>query len=355
MNRFRRTHYAFSIGTAAALLAGCGGSQPPIGAPGAMSQSALSRVVAPWMRRFIQDSRVATIYRGATPSWIAPGASTQNLLYVSNGGADDVDMYSYPAGKAAGNLGGFKHPAGVCADKAGDVWIVDSGSSKIVEYAHAGKKPKATLTDAGALNLLGCSVDSTTGNLAVTDAGGPTGGGGVWMYTDAKGTPKEYQLHAIQFVYFCSYDDGGNLFVDGLGSGYGFAFAELASGGRALKSITLSQGVGFPGGVQWDGEYITIGDQVYENRHKAAIYQVSISGSTGTIQGTTVLPGSCDVLQFAISTLGSGKKDQQGSSVIAPDVCQNNVKFYKYPTRGAATKTLTGFQYPVGAAVSLAQ
>ena len=32
--------YAFAMGAAAALLAGCGGSQPPIGAPGAMPQSA---------------------------------------------------------------------------------------------------------------------------------------------------------------------------------------------------------------------------------------------------------------------------------------------------------------------------
>ena len=31
--------FALSMGVAAALLAGCGGSQPPIGAPGAMPQS----------------------------------------------------------------------------------------------------------------------------------------------------------------------------------------------------------------------------------------------------------------------------------------------------------------------------
>ena len=31
--------YALTLGAAAALLAGCGGSQPPIGAPGAMPQS----------------------------------------------------------------------------------------------------------------------------------------------------------------------------------------------------------------------------------------------------------------------------------------------------------------------------
>ena len=33
------SRYALAIGAASALLAGCGGSQPPIGAPGAMPQS----------------------------------------------------------------------------------------------------------------------------------------------------------------------------------------------------------------------------------------------------------------------------------------------------------------------------
>jgi hypothetical protein len=334
------------------MLSGCG-SQPPISAPGGMPQSTLSRAVAPWLRPSVPGEAAGSLHAG-TSTWITTGASAQNLLYISSGGADDVRVYSYPAGKEVGKLNGFQAPAGVCADPAGDVWIVESASSRIVEYAHGGKKPKATLTDSGALDLLGCSVDSTTGNLAVTDLGGPSGGGGVWIYTDAKGSPKEYTHPAVQFAYFCAYDDEGNLFVDGLGRSYGFAFAELVSGGGALERITLSQGIGFPGGVQWDGKFITIGDQSYKNQHKSAIYQVSISGSTGTIQGTTVLTGSCDVLQFGISNLGGGKKDQQGSSVIAPDDCQSNVKFYKYPTGGSATKMLSGFEYPVGAAVSSA-
>jgi len=71
---------------------------------------------------------------------------------------------------------------------------------------------------------------------------------------------------------------------------------------------------------------------------------VTVSGSTGSVVGTTQLSGSCDILQFAVS----------GSSVIAPDNCLNSAGFYAYPAGGAPTKTLTGFQYPVGAAVSVA-
>ena len=39
MKRLGLSPYALAIGAAAALLAGCGGSQPPIGPPGATVQS----------------------------------------------------------------------------------------------------------------------------------------------------------------------------------------------------------------------------------------------------------------------------------------------------------------------------
>jgi hypothetical protein len=39
MQSLEFSRFALSMGAAAALLAGCGGSQPPIGAPGVMLQS----------------------------------------------------------------------------------------------------------------------------------------------------------------------------------------------------------------------------------------------------------------------------------------------------------------------------
>lgn len=41
MRRWNLRHYAISGCVTAALLAGCGGSQPPIGAPGAMLQTSV--------------------------------------------------------------------------------------------------------------------------------------------------------------------------------------------------------------------------------------------------------------------------------------------------------------------------
>ncbi|HEX3456358.1 MAG TPA: hypothetical protein VHR97_00240, partial [Candidatus Baltobacteraceae bacterium] len=211
-----------------------------------------------------------------------------------------------------------------------------------VEFAHGGTKRLATLKNTQARNLLGCSVDPTSGDLAVTELG-PASGGAVWVYANAKGTPKKYAPSFLNSPYFLSYDGAGNLFVDGLDNNGVFAFGELASGSSSVKSISVPN-VTFPGGVQWDGANVAIGDQFYQNHHQSAIYQVTVSGSTGSVVGTTPLTGSCDVLQFGLS----------GSSVIAPDDCLNNAGFYSYPAGGPPTNTLTGFQYPVGAAVSVA-
>ncbi|MGA8574323.1 MAG: hypothetical protein WB609_01390 [Candidatus Cybelea sp.] len=345
---------------AGVMLAGCGAlplslskgqddTQPPIRAAGIRSQSVLSLALAPWLRPIARID-LASANRRSTPSWMARGAMAQNLLYISNGGADNVYVYSYPAGSLVGKLGQLQDPVGLCVDRTGNVWIVNSASSTIVEYAHGSKKRKATLQDYGLQNLLGCAVDPLNGNLAVTELGSPSSAGNVWIYPNAKGSPKKFRDPQMQYVYFCGYDDRGNLFVDGLNSNYGFVFAERLAGSRSLRSISLNQSVGFPGGIQWDGTYVAIGDQFYQTQHKSAIYQVSVSGSTGTVQGTTLLSGACDVLQFDISSLGS-----TGSSVVAPDDCRNNAAFYNYPAGGSPTKTLSGFQYPFGAAVSLAQ
>jgi hypothetical protein len=334
--------YAFALWANAALLTACA---PPSGAPVSTAPTASYVKEQARFGHFPFGRALMEVKPDGSSSWMSLGAAAQNLLYVSDGGANSVDVYSYPAGIRAGKLTALNSPSGLCLGTAGAVWVVVSGASKIVEYAHAGTTPEATLTVAGASYLLGCSVDPTTGNLAVTDYGPPAGGGRVWVYAGATGTPQKYTDSNLLFAYFCGYDGSGNLFIDGEDGSHNFRLFELPSGGSKLENVTLNQKVGFPGGVQWDGKYVAIGDQAYETQDKSAIYEVSISGSSGTVEGTTPLNGSCQVLQFAISTV-------QGSKAISPDSCKNNAKFYKYPSGGSPTKTLTGFQYPVGAAVS---
>jgi hypothetical protein len=331
MSRLTLRRRVVSLGALSLMLSGCGGFQAPVSPSGMPPQFAA-----------LLDGKIPK-HPDLGPSWIARAAQKE-ILYVSDDGANAVYTYAYPSGRKIGKLTHLPDASGVCTDTAGDVWIVETAVSHLVEYAHGGTKQIATRDDPGFHDLLGCAVDPSTGNLAVADLGGPTGGGNVAIYADAKGTPKKYKASSLQAAYFVGYDDSGNLFVDGVNSSGTFELLELPSGGSSLQTITLNESVGFPGGVEWDGQYIAIGDQKYQDGHTSAIYQVAVSGSAGTVEGTTKLTGSCDVLQFAVS----------GGTVGAPDACLNDVGLYNYPAGGSPTVTITGLQYPVAAAVSIA-
>ncbi|MGA7201282.1 MAG: hypothetical protein WBX26_05585 [Candidatus Cybelea sp.] len=328
----------------AITFAGC--SVPAGQSPAPFVQSSRSQAQAQ-LFSFLHRMKRAPSRRDRRASWMAPAAKSQTLLYVSDGGADEVLIYSYHAGKMVGKLTHLQDPAGVCSDPTGNVWVVNSASLTILQYAHGATKSKATLDDSGSANPLGCSVDPRTGDLAVTNLGTASGGGNLAIYTAAQGSATTYTDPDLMYVYFCGYDDRGNLFVDGLDGTYQFVLAELPSGGETLQTIGLSGSVGFPGGVAWDGKYIAIGDQYYQNKHTAAIFQYSVSGSAGTLVGTTVLSATCDALQFAIP-----KDGQQRTTVVVPDACLNSAAFYDYPAGGSPSITFSGFEYPVAAAVS---
>jgi hypothetical protein len=150
------------------LLAGCGGSQPPIGAPGAMPQS-----------------RAVATHADRGKSWMLPEAKKSDLLYVTNGDYG-VLVYAYPRVRLVGTLSGFEGLDGLCADKAGDIFIPSAGLAEIFEYAHGGTSPIATLSDQDG-EAHACSVDPTTGNLAVTniDSLSGSGGGNIAIYAHA--------------------------------------------------------------------------------------------------------------------------------------------------------------------------
>ena len=298
MNHF--ACYAASIGAAAALLTACG-SQPPIAGPGAMPQS-----------------RAITTRAEHGGSWMAPDSVAQNLLYVSDENA--VLVYSYPKGKLEGKLKGFFIATGLCVDKNGDVYVADQGYGRVYEYAHGDTKRIKTLYTGDAV---GCSVDPTTGNLAVTDlqGSGSNGNGNVAIFKKARGNPTYYSDSAFWEYYFCGYDYEGNLFIDGLsrpGTG-NFVFAKFPKNRGTFTNITLNQYVGWPGGVQWDGKHVAIGDQTIAN-----VYEFSVAGSQGMLVGTTQLGGTSNVKQAWI----------QGRTLIAPNAISGhpgNALFYKYP------------------------
>jgi hypothetical protein len=309
--------YALSICVAAAFLAGCGGSQPPLGAPGTMPQS----------------PAIAT-HDDRSGSWMAKDATNSDLLYATN--VSTVTVYSYPHGRHVGTLKGFYRPLGECADKGGDVFIADGDA--IFEYAHGGTKPIQTLTLAGYL-AESCASDPKTGNLAATFDYGDSKGY-VAVYQNAAGTPTLYGDGKMLPVW-CGYDDAGNLYADGpTRDSFSFRLAELPEGSSRMETITLDQSIGFPGAVQWDGKYLAVADPNINT-----IYRFAVSGSTGTLMGAVSLGNAQSVYEFWID----------GKRVIGADDLPNTVWYWNYPAGGSPTKSITkDVFHPVGVTISKA-
>ncbi len=321
--------YALWSFAASALLTACGGSQAPMPVSGAIPQ--------------VDASAGPTAH---SRSWMSPEATRlRRLLYVSDDGDNDVYVFSLPRGRLLGTLTGFRGAAGVCSDKAGNVFVVDYQAASIKEYRHGGKTPIAVLNDPDA-SPLGCSVDPTTGNLAVTNeltvnGSDETEPGDVAIYTNAQGTPQYYKDPNMVYVTFDSYDSVGNLYVSGVADSYqSSAFAVLSKGAGELKELTLNQSFGDYSAVQWDGQYLAVA-----NETAAQIYQFKIHGTKGTKVGTTTLVGASSVYDFWV----------QNHELYAPVLSNSQpmVGFYPYPGGGKPTKSLLGFAYAFSATVSL--
>jgi hypothetical protein len=254
------------VGCVAALLAvltsACAGSQPPARSP---------------------------VEPGARVS--GPEPTSEKLLYASTI-AGHAFIFSYPHGGLVGKFtigSGGDEVWGTCADGNGDVYFTvekNATSSAIVEYAHGGTTPIATLGDDGYV-AADCASDPTTGDLAVTSYDqGTSGADNVAVYKDARGTPKRY-VDSEMSVAFCGYDAQGNLFVDGNGA---YQLAELAKGAKSLKNLALAPALTRPGGVEWDGTNLAIEDSGFARRF-AAIDRVQLSSSGATVLATTHLHG----------------------------------------------------------------
>jgi DNA-binding beta-propeller fold protein YncE len=274
---------------------------------------------------------------------MAPDLKKRDLLYLSDAGNGSVYVYSYPDAQLQGTLTGLSFPAGECVDKAGNIWIVEEGPDDIVEYAHGGTTPIATLTDADNAPE-GCSVDPTTGNLAVANSQTLSAGpGSVAVYANARGIPTLYPDSQMKFVLFVAYDDKGNLYADGVDSSLAYQLAELRRGAAELTPIAFSQSIVEGGNIQWDGKYLAVGDGGAGGSGTPIIYHVKITHSEGKVAGATPLTGTRGLFQFFI----------QGNTFIGPNLGDENVLFWKYPAGGTPTKAIGGFSDPFGSAVSI--
>lgn len=283
-------------------------------------------------------------------AWTDPGAKrASQLIYVSDLGTFDVYVYRYPSLKAAGKLHGFRDPQGECADASGDVWIADTQSQRMVEYAHGGDKPIATLADPVGYPA-GCAIDGAAGDLAVTNLYDFSGAGSVLVYDGARGTPKVYANPQLYYYYFGGYDRKGDLYVSGATASGGYLLAVLPHGNSSMAVVKIGGGkLYFPGTVAWLGSTLVLGDQRCKGRKTSCFYELRVSGRSARITGTTPLRGSCDVVEAWVDTahiIGGDDAAYCRKSRSAVDV-------WPYPAGGDPRSSVRGPRIPVGVALSV--
>lgn len=285
---------------------------------------------------------------------IAPSSVAKaDLLYVSNG-SREVTVYNYQTRKFVQIIRGFQDPKGECADGRGDVFIVDAKLKQIFEYQHGQKKPIETLTDPKYIPY-GCSVNPTTGDLAVANNSKVGGGnGGVAIYRNAIGKPKIYP-NVLNSPIGCAYDNLGDLFVVSYftyGTGEAWAtFAYLPRGARSfIKNVRLP-GIKYysqpqnVNGVRWDGEYWAV-------LYWGNIYEYSIDhNGTATLENETVLDKNGLIWNPGEFWIANGK-------VVTVETYQNTgtknaINYWNYPSGGPLLDSINSYlNEPYGVAVS---
>jgi len=347
------------IGLASMVLAisACSGIGPRLTVPSTATQGHGSAPAASTRLQNLTGSAGALafgpVHGPAGPSWMLPEAKSETLLYVSDLYNNVVYAYSYPKLKPVGELTtDMLSPDGLCTDKKGDLFVVNNtpNDNDIVEFAHGGTTPLQTLVDPAQIGVA-CSVDPVTGNLAVTNIENISfGAGSISIYPKATGNPTILADPDIGSVYFCAYDDKGNLYLDGFSGGPSdgsFEFAELPKGKSKFTPILLKNTtINFPGDIAWDGKYVDVADQeeaVISGSPPiltSAIYRTT--GTDGKVVSQEILANSDDLIQYF----------NEGTEAIGVNFHGTFVAFWQYPKGGKEIKTLTGFSGPIGIALS---
>lgn len=312
--------FGFGSCAAAMVLAGCGGSQPSVGVPQSVTSAAQRQ----------HDGR----------SWMLPEAKGGDLLYVGSPDTNDVYVYTYPGGTLVGTLTAFDNPLGLCSDPKGNVWItnaVSNGNTYLVEYAHGGTKAIAKLDDYGFLPL-GCSIDPTSGNLAV---GNSIDDVAVWR--NARGKPRHYLTSCCVFAPgTITYDGSGDaIFADFMTrSGW------LPKGHSKVMKFVLQPRLRAHGSFDWDSKYLAVFEFSRKPR-QAEVIRYKVGGGTAKQVGTVALDGVTGVPN-------NGQLWIQDSGMVFTDSSADEVYFFNYPKGGNPTKTISGLDDPFGVTISVA-
>jgi hypothetical protein len=346
------------VAAAVMLLSACSGNTqsqmaPSTGMSGGVTSNAVNAakgVLSPFAFRGFQPAAKPNHKQ----SWMSPDAKNRGnaLLYVSNLGTDDVTVYTYKQNglnvALSGTLTGFTEPGVPCADKKGNVFVPDYGTAKVYEFAHGATTPTQVLTDPNG-NPVSCSIDASTGNLAVANFAPTSGSGNVAVYPAASGTPTMLTGNNVAHPAFVGYTPKGDLYMDGIDSNSVFAMAVMPNGASGFSPVTVNGATLYsPGAIIWGGSFLLVGDQMYQNNPTSAVYQLCACGTNVKFQGVAPIQGSTDVIGFTKRGAGSTAR------IIAPDFGNptNGVIIYNPSSQAISTNITDSVSQPVGAAIS---
>jgi hypothetical protein len=225
------------------------------------------------------------------PALVHRATTSGELLYI--GSHNYIETYAYPAGTAAGSIKTAFTVMDLCSDAHGNVFALGTTTKNgaqvgsVYEYAHGGTQVVETLALPARQIPSGCSSDPSTGNLAVTSYNYHNYTPQIDIYPNATGTPQIYTNTALSALPQPAYDGSGNLFVVSSGN----TGAYLPAGSSALVRITIDAILGNVAHAQWDGKYFAL-QSFRVARHQGEhtlerVYRISISGSAGTLEGST--------------------------------------------------------------------
>ncbi len=273
---------------AVAILAGCSGSQPPIGAPGVMEQAPSAVNSMETVRRFIYstgnciDSRAEAFVTGAgcgaemladsqgmldgrfgdlirhfsagAPA-VAPRPvaspdykASHSLLFVTNSIYDseiygDVAIYNAKDGSRVAIItDGIDGPGFDCIDAAGTLYVPQNGS--IAEYALGHVKPFQYITE-GTGEPIGCAIDAK-GNLwvaAISD---------VIEYLKGSTQPHKLIKDGVESAIGIVFDHHGNMYVSNRLGTAQQSFVSVYPPRRKAPSRTITDGLFYPEGITID-------------------------------------------------------------------------------------------------------
>jgi hypothetical protein len=264
------------------------------------------------------------------------------VVWVTDAGTNNVYLCT-PTGCTAKGTG-WNTPQGIAADSHYNVYVADTGNSRIVELSPNGNTTLAIYNDPGEYPA---SVNvARNGLLGVTNlCSAPScGQGNVVFYAPGNTTGPTSTASALLYrIYDGAFDKSCNFYFDGFATSY-YSDVEVgvvphACAGGTKASNTGIGDVSFPGGVKVG---MTNGLLNVDDQTGLIVHQYSLPSYT---EGASIPLG--------------GAGDPIGISLVNGDTCLwtadagvLEANEYLDPQGGSPLYTISGFSLPIGVAAT---